>query len=121
MPYKKTNEPGIDFEFFQGTITQTGTAVCIGKKANLWTVLAENSDASAICYLQFFDAAALSDVTVGTTAPVFTMACHPSSTIQIDRGNFPIKWFATGIVVAATAGRTGSTAPTTAPVVMIHF
>lgn len=121
MPYHKTNEPGVNFEFFyDDAVTEAGVAVAEGKKTNLWTVIAENANASA-CYLHFYDAPNLAAVTVGTTVPVWSLRLHGNTTIQIDRGEYPIKWFRQGLVIAATAGLTGNTAPGADPQVTLHF
>lgn len=119
MSYKKTNEPGINLQFFHAAVDEAGATVS-EQRGNLYTVLAENANATA-CYLQFFNAADIGDVTVGTTPPVFSLLLHANSTVQIDRGEFPIKYFSTGICVAATSTRTGAIAPAADPQVTLHF
>lgn len=120
MSYKKTKEPGVNFQFYFNAALDEVGAVVKAAKGNLYTVIAENANATA-CYLQFFDAASLGAVTIGTTVPTWTVRLHGNSTIQLDRGEFPLRYFKTGIVVAATAGRTNNTAPAADPQVTLHF
>lgn len=120
MSYNKTNEPGINLKFSYTTVDEAGATVSAGKH-NLYTVIAENPHASDACYLHFYNAAAIGSVTVGTTAPVWSVRLHASSTIQLDRGEFPLKHFDTGICVAVTLGITGTTAPTSDPQVTLHY
>jgi len=66
--------------------------------------------AAAITYVQVFDAAAVGDVILGTTTPLFVIgigsSVHASLTLET-----PII-FATGIVVFATTTPTGATGAT---------
>ena len=66
--------------------------------------------AAAITYVQVFDAAAVGDVTIGTTTPRFTIGIGASLPIALSFSK-PIK-FATGIVVFATTTATGNTGAT---------
>jgi hypothetical protein len=120
MSYNKTNEPGINLEFSYTTPDETGLLIRAGKR-NLYTLIAENSHNADACYLHFYNSATLGAVTVGTTTPVWSVRLHANSTIQLDRGEFPLRHFPLGIVIAATLGRTGNTAPTSDPQVTLHF
>lgn len=63
---------------------------------------------TAVQFLKFYDAAAVTDVTVGTTAPVMTLAVPPASAVPIAEIIFDL-----GCVVAATL--LAADADTTAP------
>ncbi len=119
--YSKTDEPGINLQFFyDDAVTEAGVAVRENHQANLYTLIAENANAAA-CYLHFYDAEDLASVTVGTTPPVWSVRLHANSTIQLDRGTFPLKYFGAGIVIAATLAITGADAPTADPQVTLHY
>lgn len=120
MSYNKTNEPGINLRFLYLTTDEAGDAV-LAQPGNLYTLIAENPHASDACYLHFYDADDIADVTVGSTTPVWSVRLHGNSTIQLDRGEFPLKYFKTGICVAATLAITGNTAPSADPQVTLHF
>ena len=69
-------------------------------------------------YLQLFDAAATTDVTLGTTTPTDTRmipagAGTPNNTARLF-GNDIRRRFGAGIVYAITTTRSGSTSPATA-------
>lgn len=121
MPYHKTNEPGINFEFYYspsgGNPDEFGVPVCEGKKCNLWTVIAENASDTA-CYLNFYDLASIDDF--GPPAK-WSMRCPANSTIMLDRGEFPLRWFKNGLVISATSGQDDGTPPAAPPTVTIHF
>lgn len=63
-----------------------------------------NANTPTMVFLQVFDAAAVSDVTVGTTVPKYVV---PFITTVIDDNVFGIE-FDKGVVVAATTTATGS-------------
>src|SRR5690349_329601 len=116
----KSNEPSSCLEFFYNTVDEAGLLVRTGKR-NLWTLIAENPDDTDACYLHFYNAATLGAVTVGSTTPVWSVRLHANSTIQLDRGEFALKHFKLGIVVAATLAITGSSAPSSDPQVTLHY
>jgi hypothetical protein len=64
---------------------------------------------TVLAFIQFFDAAATSAVTLGTTAPTFTLAV-PAFAGAIDTSPVIDYTFKNGIVVAATTTQTGNTA-----------
>lgn len=80
------------------------------KRGNLYGFLVENNGA-ADCFIQFFDATAAVDVTVGTTVPDFTFRVPASGAMGKDVNDSPLHFFAKGCVVAVTATRTGNGAP----------
>ena len=102
-----------------GNSALTATAVLLvpgtsGSYSTLWLVNASNPNA-ALTYLQFFDAAAISSVTLGTTKPAFWLAMPINTTGGVVSVSFPVGYvFKNGIVVAATTTPTGSSAPSTA-------
>lgn len=67
---------------------------------------------TAAAYIQFHDAAAIEDVTVGTTTPIFATGAAATSFSQ---GQFcrPIQ-FTKGMVIVCTSTPTGSGAPNAA-------
>lgn len=96
-----------------GTL-QTGQTQQYG---SLRSVLIDNLDA-AKGYLQIFDAAAASKVTVGTTTP--TAVICAASSAQVNVANLGLK-FRNGIVVAATTGPANNTAGSNGMVVTLIF
>lgn len=70
----------------------------------------DNNDA-AVRYLQIFDAAAISEVTLGTTDPTQSFKIAASATRELN----PVRpWrFQRGIVIAVTTLRKGAVAVTT--------
>lgn len=93
-----------------------------GSAATLWKIIAENANTSVI-YLQMFNKLSAS-VTVGTTTPddVIPLPAGNSSTdpavIEIP---FPKVSYGTGLTIAATTTRTGSTNPGTAIPLTIYY
>lgn len=77
-----------------------------GSPINLsyWNLANPNS---VIAFFQFFDAAATSAVTLGTTAPTFTIAV-PANGGVVDTTPMMAYGFKKGIVVAATTTQTGA-------------
>jgi hypothetical protein len=82
-----------------------------------WNISNTNS---TTVYVQFFDAASTSGITLGTTAPLFWIAIPGGSPGGVTDGLAGTGIaFQNGIVVAATTTPTGSTAPSsTVPVVL---
>ena len=75
---------------------------------------------SAAAYLQIFDAADVSDVTLGTTPPTMVLGCGigaPNTQVPAN-----LSWdFDNGIVIAATATPTGDGAPGRAMVFNLNY
>ncbi len=63
---------------------------------------------SAAAYVQFFDAAAAANVTVGTTTPTFVLGLPASSGATRTVGKDGLK-FTLGMVIASTTAATGAT------------
>ena len=74
----------------------------------------ENPDDTDKAYLQFFDAASIGDVTLGTTAPKWSIGLDAGEKANLSglALAFPL-----GLVIAATATVDGSGAPATSMVV----
>jgi hypothetical protein len=66
---------------------------------------------STVAYVQFFDVAGGTGVTLGTTTPVLTIGIPATAAANLVDGTGLA--FARGIKVAATTTATGSTAPST--------
>lgn len=96
--------------------TATATLLRTGNVA-LDNVEAENIN-TAICYLQLFDAAAASDVTLGSTTPTTTrmIPMGGGAAAPVSRLLDPHKsiGFCKGLVYAVTTTRSGAVAPTSA-------
>ncbi len=89
----------------------TTTALLIGNTVSgapihiSWYNIANS--ASAVAYMQFFDAASTAAVTLGTTAPTFWVAVPASGGI-VDTSPTTTYPFKNGVVVAATTTPTGA-------------
>ena len=79
--------------------------------------------ANAPIYLHFYNAAAAADVTVGTTTQVYVVGIPTTGAAFFGNSGYPLRGFPLGIVVAATTSPlyTGTTAPSTALVVQLHY
>lgn len=98
------------------TVTDQGTAQA---KTCLYGIIAENNDAANDAYLQFFDAQA-SAVTLGTTAPTWTVKIPKGGSVFLEPKR-ALKYFDAGLSVACTTTRIGLTAMTTKPTVTLFF
>lgn len=88
------------------SLAGTATLLRSGRVAVSWTHAVNTTAAAA--YVQLFDAAAASDVTLGTTVPTYVLksaASDPSEGALPHNGLV----FALGIVAASTTTATGST------------
>lgn len=79
-----------------------------GSAGNLFGMFFQNNTAVA-SFIQFFDAATVGAVTLGTTAPVWAAPIPASGILLIPVGHFALKNFASGIVFAATSTLQGAT------------
>lgn len=93
---------------YNGAAGETKQTLFEGR-GNLFSVHLDNNHSAAV-YIQFFDKLA-DDVTVGTTAPDFTMMLPASSSRDVVPEGCPIRFFGIGCVYAVTAARTDATAP----------
>lgn len=69
-----------------------------------------NTANAAVSYVQIFDAASTSAVTLGTTAPKLSLAIPANGSANLNISDEGIK-FLNGIVIAVTTTRAGSTGP----------
>ena len=99
--------------FGNSTLTATAALLCAnsGKGTITLKFISCGNPNAALVYLQFFDASAANQVTVGTTNPAFWVAV-PATSGAI---NIPVPTvgyvFKDGIVMACTTTPTGSAAP----------
>lgn len=107
------------FHSYTNSLSASALEVFVGR-GNLYGFLVENNTASDI-FLQVFDAASAASVTVGTTAPVFTVRIPGSSAFGKDADDMSYKFLGNGCVVAVTTTRTGNTAPATAATAQFWF
>lgn len=89
-------------------LTNTAVAIKASKSGVLGTIYCYNSNATA-AFVQVFDVATASGVTVGTTAPVLSLGLAPASAGSVPIGTLGVH-FANGIQIAATTTATGGTA-----------
>jgi hypothetical protein len=92
---------------------QTGSTVTV----NYWNMSNPNA---ALVYIQFFDVAATTSVTLGTTAPTFYVAV-PAFGGVVDTSFVTGFVFKNGVVVACTTTPTGNTAPTSACTITVKL
>jgi hypothetical protein len=99
--------------YFNGAVEKTLVAVGSGGRV-LTDYFIENPDETDKAYLQFFDAASVGDVTLGTTAPKWSIGLAEGEKANLSglALAFPL-----GLVIAATATVDGSGAPATSMVV----
>lgn len=73
---------------------------------------------AAVAYLQCFNAKQITDVTLGTTAPLFAIPVPAAGSVSLAnlRASFLL-----GLCIAATTTPTGSSAPATAMVVNLGY
>ena len=69
-----------------------------------------NTANAAVSYVQIFDAPTTSAVTLGTTAPKLSFAIPANGSANLHLGTDGIR-FLTGVVIAVTTTRAGSTGP----------
>lgn len=88
------------------------TAVLVQKGVVQVTAMHALNTTAAAAFVQYFDAAAITDVTVGTTVPLWVLR-SPASSIS-DGDGLPTHGlvFRLGVVVASTTTPTGSTGAT---------
>jgi hypothetical protein len=88
---------------------------------NLVRVHAANTH-TAMTFLQLFDAAATSEVTLGTTVPKLSIGIPLSSSVTLNLGDLDKELlFKKGLVYAVASTATGGTAPGVAASVNIFF
>jgi hypothetical protein len=108
---------------YDASVTGTVEKLVQGSQ-KLHTVEVENPNTTVV-YLQLFDAAATTDVTLGTTAPTTTRLIPAGDGTNngariLDFSEGPVR-FNNGICYAITTTRSGSTSPSTAcPVNFTH-
>lgn len=92
-----------------GTVTNTVTTIKASGKGTCFYGFLYNPN-STVGYLQFFDVALAASITVGTTAPTFTISIAP---LLYDKPALLGFKFKNGLHVAFTTTKTGNTAQTT--------
>lgn len=98
----------------------TKQLVAAGKK-NCYSATFYNPT-NVVVFLKFYDAAAISDVTVGTTVPKFTIGV-PAQGFGSEALPVPMHKFTLGIVIAPTTEQadSGTTAPSSGLLAKIHY
>lgn len=82
-------------------------------QGNLFKFYAENNNGSDV-FFQFFDKATAGEVTLGTTAPDFTLRIPANGSLGLDFIGIAIHYFAKGCQYACTSTRSGAGAPASA-------
>lgn len=90
------------------TLDEAGTLVFTGR-GNLYGFLVENNSGTDV-FIQFYDAAAIVDVTIGVTVK-FTFRVPANSVMGKDVNDSPLHFFAKGCVAFVTNGRNDAVAP----------
>lgn len=94
---------------YTDALTSTPEQIFVGR-GNLYGFYIEETSGTDI-YVQFYDAADIADVTVGSTAPDFTFRIPANAGMGKDCNDSPLHFFAKGCVAAVTTTRTGGVAP----------
>lgn len=102
-----SNITNIPKPFFDESVTGTVELMVEGQIA-LTKLSVENTDVTK-AYFQLFDAAAVTDVTLGTTTPGYVLPIPASSLVVDDHANGLM--FKKGICYAVTTTPEGNTAP----------
>jgi len=107
--------------FVNAAVTNTPVKVnTVGAPPSLLVSYNIANNTSSFLYVQFFDVAAASSVTLGTTPPAYTIAVPPYGVTDAFAGA-PQFTFYNGIVIAATTTPTGAAAPSTAASVTLSY
>lgn len=115
-----TKQPSVSPEFsYNVAVSQTAVQIC-AKPCNLYGFLGENNSSASDVYIQIFNALAV-NVTVGTTTPIVTFRIPAGASFGKDAEDFPLFYMDTGLSVAVTSTRTGSSAPASACTVDFWF
>lgn len=105
---------GASTPYFHGDVGAAKYLVGAAGARVLTDYFVENPHASAKAFLQIFDAAAPTDVTLGTTVPKWSIPLAAGKAANL--ANLAIG-FANGIVIAGTTTATGNTTATTGLIV----
>ena len=97
---------------YSNTAGVTATLVAAVPSSAVLTGYNISNPNSATIYVQFFNASTTSGITLGTTAPFFSLAVPPFG-VTDGPTTAPVS-FSAGIVIAATTTPAGASAPTTA-------
>lgn len=112
----------VSYPHFNASVTSTAELVRSGS-LRLETLEVQNPNTVQI-FIQMFDAAAASSVTVGTTTPTLSFLCVAGDGVNTGGTvkDFPKGvMFRDGLVIAVTTTATGSTNPTSAATVNLTF
>lgn len=98
----------------------TKQLVAAGRK-NLFRLTFYNPT-NVVVFMKFYDAAATGDVTVGTTAPKFTIPI-PAQGVASEGADVPMHKFANGIVIAPTTEQadSGASAPSSGILAAVRY
>lgn len=107
-------------QFYAAAQDNTRTLVFTGH-GNIHAIDVQNNDSTNAVFVQFFNVAATTDVTLGTTTPDWSLKNYANSHVRIAEEWPVLKHFDKGLVIAVTTTRTGSTDTTTKPTVTILF
>jgi len=109
VPSVTASASSATFKSYSESLDATPVLVFQGR-GNLYGFLVEDNSGDDI-FVQVFDAASVGDVTVGTTAPVFTFRVKADQAFGKDVNDSPYRFFANGCVVAVTTLRSNAVSP----------
>ena len=93
---------------YEAAVDETKTQIFVGR-GNIYRFVCDNNDSSDV-FLQFYDAAATGDVTVGTDI-IMEYRVSATGTLGIDAADSPLRFFSKGCVIAVVSSRGGVGAP----------
>lgn len=97
------------FHLYSNSLNASPVLVFSGR-GNLYGFLLEDNSGSDI-FMHVYDAASAGDVTLGVTAPVFTVRAKADNAFGKDVNDSPYKFFSRGCVVIVTDTRNGGLSP----------
>lgn len=110
------NSPGTGYKAYSNTVV--GTVLTVKGTAGQLQGYEILNSAATICYLQIFDVATATTVTLGTTVPTAPLGFPAGAAGNVSDLNLG---FVNGIKIAATTTRTGLTACGTAMDVTLFY
>lgn len=112
MPIAPSGHPSAAPKMYHNPAADETKVLVFAGFGNAFCLEVQNEHATDAVYLQVFDAATTAAVTLGTTAPTYSLVCFNKSLVRISESDFPaIGALTKGLVIAVTSTRTGSSAP----------
>lgn len=112
--------PFINKQIYRNTAVTNSAVLVRSGRTDIFGWSLPNANASAV-YIQLFDVADTSSVTLGTTAPTEVILIPASGQNIAEESERPWRQFTNGLAIAATTTATGSTAPGSATSLSISY